>query len=59
MTKYKNIASTEEMLRVLETYLGESAKAIWEAFKNQHPAKVKEIIALGTNPYNFVNKISW
>lgn len=55
----KQETTAEEMLRVLETYLGESTKAVWEAYKQTHPNQGKEMLALGQNPYNFVNKISW
>jgi hypothetical protein len=47
----------EEMYRYLETFLGESTKALWEAFKKEKPTEFQTLIGFGSNPYNFVNKI--
>ena len=49
--------SGEEMYAYLENYLAETVKAHWERYKAQYPNEIKELIDLGNNPYNFVNKI--
>ena len=43
------------MYRYLETFLGESTKAMWEAFKREHSDEYNHVISLGSNPYKFVN----
>ena len=45
------------MYRYLETFLGESTKALWEAYKIIFPQDFQELVELGSNPYNFVNKV--
>lgn len=45
------------MYRYLETFLGESTKALWEAYKVNFPQEFQTLIALGANPYNFTNKV--
>ncbi|KAL2462101.1 Uncharacterized protein Adt_45521 [Abeliophyllum distichum] len=46
-----------DMYRYLETFLGESTKAMWEAYKREKKEEFDQLVALGSNPYNFVNKI--
>ena len=46
-----------EMYSYLEKFLGETARAAWEAYKKNFPADFARDIELGANPYNFTNKI--
>ena len=45
------------MYKYLETFLGESTKALWEAYKVEFPSEFQYWVSLGPNPYNFTNKI--
>ena len=45
------------MYKYLETFLGESTKALWEAYKVEFPSEFQYLVSLGPNPYNFTNKI--
>ena len=55
----KNYTETdaETMYKYLETFLGESTKALWEAYKVEFPSEFQYLVSLGPNPYNFTNKI--
>ncbi|KAL2465790.1 Uncharacterized protein Adt_41641 [Abeliophyllum distichum] len=46
-----------DMYRYLDTFLGESTKAMWEAYKREKKEEFNQLVALGSNPYNFFNKI--
>ncbi|WMV49054.1 hypothetical protein MTR67_042439 [Solanum verrucosum] len=50
-------ADAETMYKYMETFLGESAKALWEAYKSNFPQEFQALVNLGANPYNFTNKI--
>ncbi|PON45172.1 hypothetical protein PanWU01x14_261170 [Parasponia andersonii] len=43
----------EQMIRIAENYLGETAKAAWEAFKLKFPEGVTRIASQGNNIFNF------
>ncbi|PON68413.1 hypothetical protein PanWU01x14_095650 [Parasponia andersonii] len=43
----------EQMIRIAENYLGETAKAAWEAFKTKFPEEVQKIAEQGNNIFNF------
>ena len=45
------------MYRYMETFLGESIKGMWEAYKVTYPQEFQELVNMGPNPYNFTNKI--
>lgn len=47
--------STETLFEHMETYLGTSAKFLWETYKRDYPARHQELLALGANPHNFLN----
>lgn len=47
----------EEMYKYLETFLGESVKVTWESYKTTYNTEFNTMLSLGSNPYNFVNKI--
>jgi len=47
----------ETMYRYMETFLGESIKGVWEAYKVAYPQEFQELVNMGPNPYNFTNKI--
>ena len=51
--RHTNINSGEEMIRIAENYLGDIAKAIWEAYKQNFPEQMNELIMQGSNIYNF------
>ena len=44
------------MYKYLENFLGESTKALWEAYKVEFPV-FQYLVSLWPNPYNFTNKI--
>ena len=46
------------MYKYLETFLGESTKALWESYKKNFRENYNGMFKLGANPYNFVNQIS-
>ena len=46
------------MYKYLETFLGESTKALWESYKTNFMENYNSMLKLGANPYNFVNQIS-
>ncbi|WMV46062.1 hypothetical protein MTR67_039447, partial [Solanum verrucosum] len=50
-------ADAETTYKYMETFLGESAKALWEAYKSNFPQEFQALVNLGANPYNFTNKI--
>ncbi|WMV38461.1 hypothetical protein MTR67_031846 [Solanum verrucosum] len=50
-------ADAETMYKYMETFLGESAKALWEAYKSNFPQEFQALVNAGANPYNFTNKI--
>ncbi|WMV43464.1 hypothetical protein MTR67_036849, partial [Solanum verrucosum] len=50
-------ADAETMYKYMETFLGESAKALWEAYKSNFPQEFQALVNLRANPYNFTNKI--
>ena len=45
------------MYSYLKKFLGETARAAQEAYKQNFPSDFMREIELGTNPYNFTNKI--
>ena len=45
------------MYSYLEKFLEETAKAAWEAYKQNFPLDFIREIELGANPYNFTNKM--
>lgn len=47
----------ETMYKYMETFLGESTKGLWEAYKTEFPQEFQALVAMGPNPYNFTNKI--
>ena len=47
----------ETMYKYMETFLGESAKALWEAYKSNFPQEFQVLVNMGPNPYNFTNKV--
>lgn len=55
----KNYSETdaETMYRYMETFLGKSTKAVWEAYKVNFPQEFQNLVNMGPNPYNFANKI--
>ena len=50
--------NSKTMYKYLETYLGESTRALWESYKTNFRENYNSILSLGANPYNFVNQIS-
>ena len=46
------------MYKYLETFLGESTRALWESYKTNFRKKYNNMLTLGANPYDFVNHIS-
>lgn len=46
-----------DMYRYLETFLVESVKAMWEAFKLKKKEEFEQLVSMRSNLYNFVNKI--
>ena len=48
----------ETMYKYLETFLGESTRALWESYKINFRENYNDMLKLGANPYNFVNQIS-
>jgi len=52
-----NETDAETMYRYMETFLGESIKGVWEAYKVAYPQEFQELVNMGPNPYNFTNKI--
>ena len=46
------------MYKYLETFLGESTRALWESYKTNFRENYNCMLKLGANPYNFVNQIS-
>ena len=46
-----------EMYSYLENFFGETARAAWEAYKQNFILDFVRDIKLGVNPYNFTNKI--
>jgi hypothetical protein len=46
------------MITYLETFLGESAKVLWEQWVEGNPRLYEELKRAGSNPNNFVNIIS-
>jgi hypothetical protein len=48
----------EDMLTYLETFLGESAKVLWEQWVETFPSNYEELKRAGSNPNNFANVIS-
>ena len=46
------------MYKYLETFLGESTRALWESYKTNFRENYNGMLKLGANPYNFVNQIS-
>ena len=58
---WKNIShetNLETMYTYLETFLGESTRALWESYKTNFRENYNDMLKLGANPYNFVNQIS-
>ena len=54
-----NIGSkVEDMITYLETFLGESAKVLWEQWVEKNPNNYEELKRAGSNPHNFANVIS-
>ena len=45
------------MYNYLETFLGESTRALWESYKTNFRENYNNMLSLGANPYNFVNQI--
>ena len=48
----------EDMITYLETFLGESAKVLWEQWVETYPLQYEELKRAGSNPNNFANIIS-
>ena len=48
----------EDMITYLETFLGESAKVLWEQWVENNPNNYEELKRAGSNPHNFANVIS-
>jgi len=48
----------DDMLTYLETFLGESAKVLWEQWIEAFPNYYEELKIAGSNSYNFANIIS-
>jgi hypothetical protein len=46
------------MITYLETFLGESAKNLWEQWVESNPNLYEELKRAGSNPNNFANIIS-
>ena len=46
------------MYKYLETFLGESTRALWESYKTNFRENYNSMLNLGANPYNFISKIS-
>ena len=46
------------MYKYLETFLGESTRALWESYKTNFRENYNGMLKLGDNSYNFVNQIS-
>jgi len=46
------------MYNFLEKFLGDSTRALWESYKQKFPNSFQADLQLGTNPYNFTNKIT-
>src|SRR5512143_512981 len=54
-----NIGSkVEDMITYVETFLGESAKVLWEQWVEKNPNNYEELKRAGSNPHNFANVIS-
>lgn len=53
----KQFSTTEQTYKFLETTLGPAAMALWEAYKDKNKTEYEQLIALGNNPYNFVNRV--
>ena len=49
--------TAEEMYNYLENFLGETARAAWEAYKRNYPTDFATDLSLEPNPYNFTNEI--
>ncbi|WMV40576.1 hypothetical protein MTR67_033961 [Solanum verrucosum] len=49
--------NAKTMYRYMETFLGESIKGVWEAYKVAYPQEFQKLVNMGPNPYNFTNKI--
>ena len=47
----------ETIYKYLETFLGESTRALWESYKTNFRENYNNMLSLGANPYNFVNHI--
>lgn len=47
--------NAEQMIRYLETFLGPTARRLWDEFKRTCPKDYNRVKDLGANPYNFVN----
>ena len=52
-SKHYNITTGEEMIKIAENYLGDIARAAWEAFKANFPEKLAELVTQGNNIHNF------
>nr|CAE04588.2 OSJNBb0006N15.5 [Oryza sativa Japonica Group] len=48
----------EDMITNLETFLGESAKVLWEQWVEKNPNNYEELKRAGSNPHNFANIVS-
>ena len=46
------------MYTFLEKFLQDSTRSLWESYKRKFPKQFKADLLLGTNPYNFTNKIT-
>nr|AAP53740.1 hypothetical protein LOC_Os10g27250 [Oryza sativa Japonica Group] len=47
-----------DMITYLETFLGESAKVLWEQWVEKNPNNYEELKRAGSNPHNFANIVS-
>ncbi|WMV55061.1 hypothetical protein MTR67_048446 [Solanum verrucosum] len=45
-------ADAKTMYKYMETFLGESAKALWEAYKSNFLQEFQALVNMGANPYN-------
>ncbi|XP_024313504.1 uncharacterized protein LOC104581709 isoform X1 [Brachypodium distachyon] len=48
----------EDMITYLESFLGESAKVLWEQWVESYPNQYEELKRARSNPHNFANIIS-
>ncbi|KAK3043131.1 hypothetical protein RJ639_000020 [Escallonia herrerae] len=52
------VHTPDQMFKYLETKLGSTAKNVWDNYKITYDKDFAALVALGANPYNFVNQVS-